>query len=62
MVSNDLTKRFHAGKIVGEVAKLVDGSGGGRADMAMAGGKNIAKVNEALKVVKSIVTNMDKKN
>ncbi len=61
VVSKDLVGRFHAGKIIGEVAKIVDGSGGGRADMAMAGGRNKDKVKDALKAVKKIVIDMDKK-
>jgi len=38
-VSRDLTDRFHAGKIVGKLAADVGGKGGGRPDMAQAGGK-----------------------
>ena len=38
-VSRDLTDRFHAGKIVGQLAADVGGKGGGRPDMAQAGGK-----------------------
>lgn len=40
VVSSNLQNRFHAGKIVNEAAKIVGGQGGGKADMAMAGGKN----------------------
>jgi len=39
-VSSDFTDRIHAGNLVRELAPLVDGSGGGRPDMAQAGGKN----------------------
>ena len=41
MVSKDLTDRVHAGKIVGELAKLIGGRGGGRPDMAQAGGPDV---------------------
>jgi alanyl-tRNA synthetase len=47
-VSKDLTKRFPAGKLVQEIAKLVGGGGGGRPDLAQAGGKDPAKLDEAL--------------
>ena len=39
-VTKDLTSRVQAGKIIAEVAKKVGGSGGGRPDMAEAGGKD----------------------
>ncbi|MBO8125846.1 MAG: alanine--tRNA ligase [Firmicutes bacterium] len=39
---------IHAGKLVGALAKLVGGGGGGRPDMAQAGGKDPAKLDEAL--------------
>ncbi|MBI1737034.1 MAG: alanine--tRNA ligase [Candidatus Rokubacteria bacterium] len=50
-VTKDLTKRFHAGKLVQEVARIVGGSGGGRPDLAQAGGKDPAKLDEALAAV-----------
>jgi len=40
MVTPDLTSRYNAGKIVGEVAKHLGGKGGGRADMAQGGGSH----------------------
>src|SRR5262249_27087937 len=47
--TDDLVKKgIHAGKLVGEVAKVVGGKGGGRPDMAQAGGKEPAKLAEAL--------------
>ncbi len=55
MVTPDLTKRFHAGKIVGEVAGLLGGRGGGRPDMAQAGGKDASRVDDAIKKVFDIV-------
>lgn len=47
-VSNDLTKRLPAGKIVKELAAIVGGSGGGRPDLAEAGGRDATKLAEAL--------------
>jgi alanyl-tRNA synthetase len=55
MVTPDLTARFHAGKIVGEVAKLVGGRGGGRPDMAQAGGSQPENLDRALERVYEIV-------
>ena len=55
-VSNDLTQhKLHAGKLISEAAKICGGGGGGRPDMAQAGGKDPAKISEALKVVKPYV-------
>ena len=61
VVTQDLVKKgYHAGKIIGEVAKLVDGSGGGRPDMAQAGGKSVNKLDSALakseKLIKGLKT------
>jgi alanyl-tRNA synthetase len=47
-VTKDLTKRYHAGKLVQEVARAVGGGGGGRPDLAQAGGKEPAKLDAAL--------------
>ncbi len=54
-VTDDLTDRIHAGEIAKAVAARVGGSGGGRADMAQAGGKDVAKLQEAIDAVPSIV-------
>jgi alanyl-tRNA synthetase len=48
-VTKDLTAKVQAGKVVGQIAKLVGGSGGGRADMAEAGGKDASQLDAALK-------------
>jgi alanyl-tRNA synthetase len=56
MVTPDLTKRgLHAGDIVKQVAAVTGGSGGGKADMAQAGGKDKNKLDEALELVKRLV-------
>ncbi len=55
IVSKDLTKKCHAGKIVKEVAALVGGGGGGRPDMAQAGGTMVDKLPGALEEVYAIV-------
>lgn len=44
-----------AGALVKEIATILDGNGGGRDDFATAGGKNISKINEALKYAKKII-------
>lgn len=48
LVTADLTDRYHAGKIIKEIAPLVGGSGGGRADMAQAGGPHPDKLEQAI--------------
>ncbi len=58
IVSKDLTKQYQAGNIIKEVAAIVGGSGGGRPDMAQAGGTMVDKLPEALKAVAGIVENM----
>ena len=50
----------HAGNIVREVAKIAGGSGGGKPDMAMAGGKDISKIDDALMSAKEILESMIK--
>jgi len=47
-VTKDLIPKLHAGKIVQELAKLVGGSGGGRPDLAEAGGKDTSGIQNAL--------------
>lgn len=48
-VTQDLIARgLHAGKLIKEIAAVVEGGGGGKPDMAQAGGKNPAKLSEAL--------------
>jgi alanyl-tRNA synthetase len=47
-VTKDLTGRVQAGKIVGQLAALVGGKGGGRPDLAEAGGSDVAALDAAL--------------
>jgi alanyl-tRNA synthetase len=55
-VTDDLTKRgLHAGKLVQEVAQVVGGGGGGKPTMAQAGGKDAARLEEALAKVGPLV-------
>ena len=50
-VTKDLTAKVHAGKLAGAVAQAVGGKGGGRPDMAEAGGKDAAALDAALEAV-----------
>ncbi|HTR82576.1 MAG TPA: alanine--tRNA ligase [Bacteroidota bacterium] len=63
VVSDDLikTKNMQAGKIVGAVAKVVGGGGGGKPHLATAGGKDVSKLDEALRSVKEVVEGMMEK-
>ena len=55
-VTDDLVKKgLHAGKLVGQVAKVVGGGGGGKPTMAQAGGKEPAKLGEALQLAQSLI-------
>jgi alanyl-tRNA synthetase len=54
-VTADLTARVKAGELVNYVAQQVGGKGGGRPDMAQAGGTNPAGLTGALQSVKSWV-------
>ena len=60
VVSDDLIKekKIMAGKIVGSVAKIVGGGGGGRPHLATAGGRDISKINEALEKTEEIIYNL----
>jgi len=55
-----IAKGIHAGNIVKEVAKVAGGGGGGRPDMAQAGGKQPEKLSEALEAGREVITNQIK--
>ena len=54
-VTKELTKRYHAGNIIKELAGMVGGGGGGRPDFAQAGGKEPAKIAAALKRAEELI-------
>ena len=58
LVSQDLTDTIKAGDIVRETAKFVGGKGGGRADMAQAGGPMADKLPEAIQNVPEVVRDL----
>lgn len=47
-VTDDLTKQYHAGNLIKQLAPIIGGGGGGRPILALAGGKDAGKLNEAL--------------
>ena len=55
---NAVAKGVKAGDVVREVAKLAGGGGGGRPDSAMAGAKDLSKLDEAVAATVSIVENI----
>jgi alanyl-tRNA synthetase len=57
-VTKDLTSRIQAGKVVGAVAQKVGGKGGGRPDLAEAGGKNPEALDAALADVYTVVSEL----
>ena len=54
-VTSDCTDRFNAGKIIKEIAPLVDGRGGGKPDFAQAGGKNPAGIDSLLEKANELI-------
>jgi alanyl-tRNA synthetase len=54
-VTKDLTGKVHAGKLIQALAKQLGGSGGGRPDLAEAGGKDTAGLKTALQTVPSLL-------
>ncbi|HVN89595.1 MAG TPA: DHHA1 domain-containing protein, partial [Candidatus Binataceae bacterium] len=54
-VTSDLTARVKAGDLVKQLAPLIGGTGGGRPDFAQAGGREAAKLGEALERVAGLI-------
>ncbi len=57
VVTKDLTDRFHAGNVIKQIASTVGGSGGGRPDMAQAGGTKPEKLDAALEKAYKVIEN-----
>lgn len=56
MATEDLVKKgVHAGNLIREIAQIAGGSGGGRPNMAQAGGKDLSKIDEALNRTEEIL-------
>ena len=51
-----LTDRFKAGDLIRPIAQILGGSGGGRPDMAQAGGTEVGKIDEALEKLYALVS------
>jgi alanyl-tRNA synthetase len=58
MVSADLTAKVSAGKLVGELAQLVGGKGGGKPDLAQAGGKEPGNLPKALEAASAVLAKL----
>jgi alanyl-tRNA synthetase len=54
-VTKDLTSKIHAGKLIQQLAKQVGGSGGGRPDLAEAGGKDTSALKSTLQSIPSLI-------
>ena len=57
-VTKDLTSRVQAGKVVGALAGLVGGKGGGRPDLAEAGGSDVGALDGALGKAAGVVESL----
>ena len=55
VVTKDLVKQYHAGNIIKEVAAVVGGKGGGRPDMAQAGGTEVKKLDAAMEKAYAVI-------
>ena len=53
-VTKDLAKQVHAGQLIGKLAPIVGGRGGGRPELAQAGGKDPSKIADALQAAREL--------
>jgi alanyl-tRNA synthetase len=53
-VTKDLTKQVHAGQLIGKLAPVIGGRGGGRPELAQAGGKDAAKIADLLRAARDM--------
>lgn len=60
MVTKEIQEKYSAVDIVKEIAGIVGGSGGGRPDMAQAGGKDAGRLDEAIEKVYSVIEGISK--
>ncbi|MEN6444571.1 MAG: alanine--tRNA ligase [Candidatus Cloacimonas sp.] len=58
VVSKDLLPKYNAGKIVAKLATELNGKGGGRPDLAMAGGKDISKLGSVIEKVPELINSL----
>jgi alanyl-tRNA synthetase len=54
-VGKNVKKKLHAGEIISKMAEKVGGKGGGRADLAQAGGPNVGAIDEAMELARELV-------
>ena len=54
-VTDDLTKQYHAGNLIKQLASIVGGGGGGRPNLAVAGGKDASKLDAALSEARKLL-------
>ncbi|MCA9508694.1 MAG: alanine--tRNA ligase [Myxococcales bacterium] len=54
-VTKDLSSKLHAGKIVAQIAPIIDGKGGGRPDFAQAGGSKASAITQAIEKIKDLL-------
>ena len=57
MTDDVVAKGLKAGDVIKQIAPIVNGGGGGRPQMAQAGGKDPSKLNDALQSAKTIIKN-----